>query len=262
MANGTGRKPQRDERGHFIRTDGNTGNGNQGSGSTQRANRIVAGNHGGAGADGGNSGRNQNPDNSISAELRTLAGNVPGTNPGTATLAESRTGETTDQTREATPDILVQENEPVKKAKRHYTPRGSSKKLAAVVDTSGQTATAIMAILDSVAQTLVGREAAMNEIERALIESPLARTLARLDPGVSESVSKFADPLTIVVALGMWGNRVAAIAKQKNAQTKNVRAAVAEPEPAQPQPVKFGGDAADILGNIPASEQSIITAAI
>ena len=262
MDNGR-RKPQRDERGHFIRA----GDGNTGSGSTQRANRTVAGNHGGAGADGGNPGRNQNENTAtVSFDVGNATGKIPEYSIGTGNPipATTPTGETTDETPETTPVILVEEIEPTqeKKPKRHYTPRGS-KKLAAVVDTSGQTATAIIAILDSVAQTFVGREAAMNEIERALIESPLARTLARLDPGISENVSKFADPLTILVALGMWGNRVAAIAKQKTAQTKNVRAAAnSEPEPAQPQPMKFGGDDTNILGNISASEQSMITAAI
>jgi hypothetical protein len=49
----------------------------------------------------------------------------------------------------------------------------------------------------------------MTTLERELIEEPLARIMARLDPGTSAALERWTDPVLLIFGLGTWGIRVA-----------------------------------------------------
>jgi hypothetical protein len=55
----------------------------------------------------------------------------------------------------------------------------------------------------------------MEKREAEMLEPPIARMLSRLPAGQAEQFSKFVDPMVILIALGMWGNRVVRIQRAK-----------------------------------------------
>jgi hypothetical protein len=55
----------------------------------------------------------------------------------------------------------------------------------------------------------------MEKREAEMLEPPLARMLSRLPPGQAEQFSKFVDPMVMLIALGMWGNRIVRIQRAK-----------------------------------------------
>jgi hypothetical protein len=55
----------------------------------------------------------------------------------------------------------------------------------------------------------------MERREADMLEPPLARLLSRLPAGQSEKMAVFIDPMVILIALGMWGNRVIRIQREK-----------------------------------------------
>jgi len=55
----------------------------------------------------------------------------------------------------------------------------------------------------------------MEKREADMMEPPLARMLSRLPAGQAEQFSKFVDPMIMLIALGMWGNRIVKIQRAK-----------------------------------------------
>jgi hypothetical protein len=55
----------------------------------------------------------------------------------------------------------------------------------------------------------------MEKREADMLEPPIARILERLTPEQSQKVSVFIDPMVMLIALGMWGNRIIRIQRAK-----------------------------------------------
>lgn len=68
---------------------------------------------------------------------------------------------------------------------------------------------------NTVVVTWLGAECAMEKREADMLEPPIARILARLTPEQSQKVSVFIDPMVMLIALGMWGNRIIRIQRAK-----------------------------------------------
>ena len=73
----------------------------------------------------------------------------------------------------------------------------------------------IIGSANTVAVTWLGNECAMEKREAEMIEPPLSRMLARMPVSASQKVSVFIDPMVILIALGMWGNRIIRVQKEK-----------------------------------------------
>ncbi len=77
----------------------------------------------------------------------------------------------------------------------------------------------LVSMAEGVAVAMLGDPAALNSGERELIEPSLARILARMTPASIAKVQVFIDPLTLLVGMAMWGNRLAELQAQKTAGT-------------------------------------------
>jgi hypothetical protein len=55
----------------------------------------------------------------------------------------------------------------------------------------------------------------MEKREADMLEPPLARMLSRLPVGQSQKLAVFIDPMVMLIALGMWGNRIVRIQRGK-----------------------------------------------
>lgn len=69
-------------------------------------------------------------------------------------------------------------------------------------------------MLDLAARSFAGPDAAMTSYERAMIEPPLGRILAR-HSAVSDRLASLADPLALVIGVAMWGGRVFDLAQRR-----------------------------------------------
>lgn len=68
---------------------------------------------------------------------------------------------------------------------------------------------------NTVVVTWLGTECTMEKREAEMLEPPLARMLSRMPAGQAEQFSKFVDPMVMLIALGMWGNRIVRIQRAK-----------------------------------------------
>jgi|SRR5215471_2401544 len=68
---------------------------------------------------------------------------------------------------------------------------------------------------NTVVITWLGTECAMEKREAEMLEPPLARMLSRLPVSTSQKMSAFIDPMVMLIALGMWGNRIVRIQRAK-----------------------------------------------
>jgi hypothetical protein len=55
----------------------------------------------------------------------------------------------------------------------------------------------------------------MEKREADMMEPPLARMLSRLPVSTSQKMATFIDPMVMLIALGMWGNRIVRIQRAK-----------------------------------------------
>ena len=76
---------------------------------------------------------------------------------------------------------------------------------------------------NTVVVTWLGAECSMEKREAEMIEPPLARMLSRLPVSTSQKMATFIDPMVMLIALGMWGNRIVRIqrAKKDNVVTRD-----------------------------------------
>ncbi|HEY1249269.1 MAG TPA: hypothetical protein VGE97_09795 [Nitrososphaera sp.] len=68
---------------------------------------------------------------------------------------------------------------------------------------------------NTVVVTWLGAECAMEKREAEMLEPPLARMLSRLPVSTSQKMATFIDPMVMLIALGMWGNRIVRIQRAK-----------------------------------------------
>jgi hypothetical protein len=68
---------------------------------------------------------------------------------------------------------------------------------------------------NTVVVTWLGTECAMEKREAEMLEPPVARMLSRLPISTSQKLATFIDPMVILIALGMWGNRIIRIQREK-----------------------------------------------
>ena len=68
---------------------------------------------------------------------------------------------------------------------------------------------------NTVVVTWLGTECAMEKREADMMEPPLARMLSRLPVSTSQKMATFIDPMVMLIALGMWGNRIVRIQRAK-----------------------------------------------
>ena len=90
---------------------------------------------------------------------------------------------------------------------------------------------------NTVVVTWLGAECAMEKREAEMLEPPLARMLSRLPAGQSQKMAVFIDPMVMLIALGMWGNRIVRIqrAKRGNGITEAEFARASGMAPAPPE---------------------------
>jgi hypothetical protein len=82
-------------------------------------------------------------------------------------------------------------------------------------DESQARAALLLLMINSYVVSTAGAEAALNDIERALIEPSLARILTRMDTKRAEQLEKYADPLAILGGLTLWFVRMRAILAER-----------------------------------------------
>lgn len=68
---------------------------------------------------------------------------------------------------------------------------------------------------NTVVVTWLGNECAMEKREAEMLEPPLSRMLARMPVSASQKMATFIDPMVMLIALGMWGNRIIKIQREK-----------------------------------------------
>jgi hypothetical protein len=105
-------------------------------------------------------------------------------------------------------------NEEAEQAEQPATTTYWSKKKAAAQ--AKETATWLLMIIEGAAILGFGEDARLLPHEKRMITEPLARIMARLDPGVNDALNKYVDPILLVFGLATWGTRLYAIAEERN----------------------------------------------
>lgn len=98
---------------------------------------------------------------------------------------------------------------------------------------AAQLAEGYVATLNFTAGVLVGSDAVMNPMESAMVQTPLKNLIQRTPVGVLERSRGWLDPVTLIVALILWGRRVSTMVRQ----TPKVRAAAQVTDTAAPDTV-------------------------
>lgn len=121
------------------------------------------------------------------------------------------------------------------------------------------TAAMVVDTLSNFAAALVDQRAAMTETEKKAMREPLARTLSRFTPAIASALQKYADPVALVIAFGLWGNRIRELRQEASSEPSRFSAPppadlAQEPKPAEagtpsPAPIKVD---LDITGATPA----------
>lgn len=142
----------------------------------------------------------------------------PGTRKRTAAARAKRAGEALSQT----PQIESESEQPAKKpaAAQRRNPKARAKDRQVGVEN----AAVILSLLDGLAVSMLGPDAALNDFDRLMIADPLERIMGRLQWETGEAVNRWADPILLVIGLIGWGNRLVTIYQDK-------RKASREPDP-------------------------------
>lgn len=80
---------------------------------------------------------------------------------------------------------------------------------------AAQLAEGYVATLNFAAGVLVGPDAVMNMMESAMVQTPLTNLIRRTPVGVLERSRGWLDPVTLIVALLLWGRRISNQVRQK-----------------------------------------------
>jgi hypothetical protein len=84
-----------------------------------------------------------------------------------------------------------------------------------------ETVALLLTMADTIAQTSVGPDAAMNIVERMMIEPSLTRLLENTSDVAIERAMSISTPLILAVGVGMWGLRVNKLIQDKQPDMSN-----------------------------------------
>lgn len=142
----------------------------------------------------------------------------------------ARTAET-ETTQANQENILGVEEQPKRAYRSKYRQRLAEQEAAV-------TAKTILDILNGTASALVAPEAEMNTEERALIEPPLSRVVARISPDIADRIQIFSDPIMCLVGFSLWAYRIQQMVQNKPSETNAIPAAelLTPTPPVQPAP--------------------------
>lgn len=111
-------------------------------------------------------------------------------------------------------------------------------------------ATMLLLLLNGVGMMAFGDYARLNDTERAMIEEPLTRILAKVSPASLNLIGKYSDPVLLTMGLLAWFSRV-------SMESKRRKEATAKPEPKEPTPevlTPAPPQAADMILTTPPNE--------
>lgn len=91
-------------------------------------------------------------------------------------------------------------------------------------------ASLLLDLMSTFAENSLGQDAAINKTERSIIEPALARTLERYSPENIEAVSKYLDPVMILVGFSMYAFRMRSVVVNQKPVSKPVNKSVDKPE--------------------------------
>lgn len=100
-----------------------------------------------------------------------------------------------------------------------------------------QSANVLMVLAEQLAITLAGDGAAMTDAERTMIGDALPSVLEKMTPAAAAQVTSFINPAMLLLGVGIWGARVAALAGDR-AKAARAQRQTSRPAPApnlQPQ---------------------------
>lgn len=78
--------------------------------------------------------------------------------------------------------------------------------------------TTLLDLVQLAAMATVGPHAALNPIERGMVEPAAVRILARMDDAAVARYGALADPIVLAMGLGLWGMRIVAAQRQRQAE--------------------------------------------
>lgn len=110
---------------------------------------------------------------------------------------------------------------------------------------AAQLAEGYVATLNFAAGVLVGPEAVMNVMESTMVQAPLTNLIRRTPVGVLDRSRGWLDPVTLIVALLLWGRRISAQVRQKPQTQKPQVTDTAAPVAAPPESVVTNGTVHD-----------------
>lgn len=90
-------------------------------------------------------------------------------------------------------------------------------------------------LLDTIAITAVGPQAAMSPMERGLIEPPLKRLMAE-HLGAAALIGQWSDAISLVIGFSVYGMRLTGLMQAKQARQAAERPQMPEPTPIRPEP--------------------------
>lgn len=112
---------------------------------------------------------------------------------------------------ESTPPVSIgaEQAEPVSVSESSGVRRLSKKKQQ---EQAEQAAAVLLTILDGAVGVMLGEEARMEPHEQQMIVDPLGRIMARMEPGTTELIEKWSDPIILLFGFATWGARLWTIA--------------------------------------------------
>lgn len=110
----------------------------------------------------------------------------------------------------------------------------------------------IVDTLSNFASALVDERAGMSDAERRAMKDPLARSITRFSPSLASALAKYADPVALVIAFGLWANRVRVISTERKS-APSIHSAP-PPEEAEPQAETVPYEVSDETGATPVPE--------
>ncbi len=119
-----------------------------------------------------------------------------------------------DQTRADTLNVEMPRVE--EKSRRTYKKRVEP----TLDDEVDREAAILIIVVSSLAAAWSGQAAAINSIEDGLIRPALQRTLKRLPRGMYDKVTTWTDPITLLIGLTLWGDRIVELRRERTQKEK------------------------------------------
>lgn len=93
-----------------------------------------------------------------------------------------------------------------------------------------------MDTLSNIAAVLVDQRAAMTPAEKRAIQDPLERSLSRFQPHIIGALTKYADPVAVVISFALWANRVRELRAERAPEPSPSSAPAPDQPPAEVTP--------------------------